>query len=107
MIVAAEGVGYALTIEAKSDSIELRALQQDKSGAKILQIASASRSTESSVKVVYPLANGLLSLGCDKVNEENQSSVDRLTIKDPAKYNRSPAVDQLFIKGIMNKGLQQ
>ena len=107
MLVAADAAGYALTIEAKADSIELRALQQNPSGAIILQESSASRSTDSSLKIFYPLANGLLSIGCKKVNEEGQSSADRLMIKDAEKYNRSPAVDQLFIKNIMKKSIQE
>jgi len=106
-VLSAENTSYALTIEATSESIELRAHEKFSSKTQILQISSTNRRNDSSARLVYPLANGLLSIGCDKVSDESQSNKDRLSIKDPEKYNRSPAVDQLYIKGIMNRTLQQ
>ena len=106
-VVAVENSNFALTIEATSESIELRAHEKSLSEAQLLQITTANRRIDSSSRLVYPIANGLLSMGCDKISDESQSNKDRLSIKDPEKYNRSPAVDQLFIKGIMNRTIRQ
>ena len=72
-----------------------------------LVYADSLDGNDPSLKVIQILDKGLIQEHCHDDHGLRQSSDDRLVIKDAERYNRSPAVDKLFIKRIMKQSIQE
>ena len=72
-----------------------------------LVYADSLDGNDPSLKVIQILDKGLNQGDCHDDHSLSQSGEDRLVIKDSEKFNRSPAVDKLFIKRIMKQSIQE